>query len=85
MTPYFDPELKPQDDRMNLKMQEGVLALLPINERFAPLIFDFNEPWKIDILDFMNRNYMMDNRKNKVSFREKFFEPDSNVAVGLSS
>lgn len=58
MTPYFDPDVKPQDDLMNLKMQEGVLALLHINERFAPLLFDFNEPWKIDILDFMNRNYM---------------------------
>ena len=22
------------------------------------MLFDFNEPWKIDILDFMNRNYM---------------------------
>ena len=60
MTPYFDPEVKPQDDLMNLKMQEGVLALLHINERFAPLLFDFNEPWKIDIMDFMNRNYMFE-------------------------
>ena len=58
MTPYFDPEVKPLDDFMQLKLQEGLLALLHIDRRFAPTLFDFNEPWKIDILDFMNRNYM---------------------------
>lgn len=58
MTPYFDPNVKPKDDFMNLKLQEGLLALLHIDECFASLLFDFNEPWKIDILDFMNRNYM---------------------------
>ena len=58
MTPYFDPEVKPHDDFMQLKLQEGLLALLHIDRRFAPTFFDFNEPWKIDILDFMNRNYM---------------------------
>ncbi len=58
MTPYFDPDVKPQDDFMHLKLEEGLLALLHIDERFARLLFDFNEPWKIDILDFMNRNYM---------------------------
>lgn len=58
MTPYFDPAVKPQDDFMNLKLQEGLLALLHIDKRFAPTLFDFNEPWKIDILDFMNKNYM---------------------------
>ena len=58
MTPYFNPEVKPKDDFMNLKIQEGLLALLDIDERFAPTLFDFNEPWKIDILEFMNENYM---------------------------
>ena len=58
MTPYFDPEVKPQSDFMDLKMQEGLLALLHIDARFAPTLFDFNEPWKIDILEFLNENYM---------------------------
>lgn len=58
MTPYFDPEVKPKDDFMNLKLQEGLLALLDIDKRCAPTLFDFNEPWKIDILEFMNENYM---------------------------
>lgn len=58
MTPYFNIEVKPQDDLMQLKLQEGLLALLHIDKRFVPTLFDFNEPWKIDILDFMNQNYM---------------------------
>lgn len=58
MTPYFDPKVKPVDDLMQLKLQEGLLALLHINKKFAPTLFDFNEPWKIDILEFMNENYM---------------------------
>lgn len=58
MTPYFDPDVKPQGDFMHLKMQEGLLALLHIDKRFVPTLFDFNEPWKIDILEFMNENYM---------------------------
>ena len=58
LTPYFDTEVKPHADFMHLKLQEGLLALLHIDKRFAPTLFDFNEPWKIDILDFMNSNYM---------------------------
>lgn len=58
MIPYFDSKVKPQDDLMFLKLQEGLLALLHIDKRFAPTLFDFNEPWKIDIIDFMNKNYM---------------------------
>lgn len=58
MTPYFDPEVKPQDDFMQLKLQEGLLALLHIDKRFATALFDFNAPWKIDILDFLEKNYM---------------------------
>ena len=58
LTPFFDPEVKPQEDFMHLKLQEGLLALLHIDRRFVPTLFDFNEPWKIDILDFMNKNYM---------------------------
>lgn len=60
MTPYFDPEVKPKDDFMELKLQEGLMALLAIDRRFVPTMFDFNEPWKIDILDFMEKNYTCD-------------------------
>ncbi len=60
MQPYFDPSVKPEPYFMNLKLQEGLLALLNIDDRFAPMLFDFNELWKIDIMAFMNENYMYD-------------------------
>lgn len=60
MAPYFDPEVEPKDNFMELKLQEGLMALLAIDDRFVPTMFDFNEPWKIDILGFMEENYMYD-------------------------
>lgn len=58
MVPYFDPEVKPAEAFMQLKLQEGLLALLHIDPRFERMLFDFNEPWKIDILEFLEQNYM---------------------------
>lgn len=60
MTPYFDPDVKPRDNFMELKLQEGLMALLAIDERFISTMFDFNEPWKIDILGFMEENFTCD-------------------------
>ncbi len=60
MTPYIDPDVKPKDDFMKLKLQEGLMALLAIDGRFASTLFDFSEPWKIDILDFLEENYASD-------------------------
>ena len=60
MTPYFDPDVKPRGNFMELKLQEGLMALLAIDERFIPTMFDFNEPWKIDIHEFMEANFMCD-------------------------
>lgn len=60
MTPYLDPEVKPRDNFMELKLQEALMVLLAIDERFIPTMFDFNEPWKIDILSFMEENFSCD-------------------------
>lgn len=60
MKPYFETDQEPQSELIDLKMQEGVLSLLAINKAFFPTLFDFTEPWKIDILDFLNENYTYD-------------------------
>jgi len=60
MTPYFDSKIEPAKELMQLKLQEGVYTLLNIDKRFYPALFDFTEPWKIDILDYMDENYMYD-------------------------
>ena len=58
LTPYFDSYIEPTEELIKLKEQEGVYALLNTNKDFFPVLFDFTEPWKIDILDFLNENYM---------------------------
>jgi len=60
MRPYFDSDNEPVKELMNLKLQAGVYTLLSIDKRFYPALFDFTEPWKIDILDYMEENYMYD-------------------------
>ena len=42
MTPYFDPKVNPAADLMQLKLQEGLLALLHIDKKFAPMLFDLS-------------------------------------------
>ncbi len=60
MIPYFDSNNKPNDEVMSLKMREGLISLLSTDKQFYPTLFDFTEPWKIDILDFLEKNYMYD-------------------------
>ena len=63
--PYFDAEKKPSDAVLKLKMTEGVYALLNTDVSLYASLFDFVDPWKIDIMDFMERNY-----KNELSLKE---------------
>lgn len=58
--PYTDSGEVPTDEWLNLKVQEAVMCLLAIDNRFYPTLFDFNEVWKMDIMDFMENNYTED-------------------------
>ncbi len=58
--PYFDTRVKPMDEIINMKQKEAMLALLSLSDEFYPTLFDFTDPWKIDIMDFMECNYMHD-------------------------
>lgn len=60
LTPYFDENVKPTEGVTQLKLLEGIYALLNNSDIFYPLLFDFTEPWKIDILEFLNDHYMDD-------------------------
>jgi AraC-like DNA-binding protein len=57
LTPYFDSNIKPTEGVTHLKLLEGIYALLNSNEQLYPILFDFAEPWKVDILEFLNENY----------------------------
>lgn len=60
LTPYFDQSVTPSPDVMYIKQVEAVYSLLSSDKRFYPILFDFNEPWKIDLIEFMEQNYMYD-------------------------
>lgn len=57
LTPYFDSNIKPTEGVTHLKLLEGIYALLNSSEQF---LFDFADPWKIDLLEFLNENYMQE-------------------------
>lgn len=58
--PFFEDGEKPSEELLKLKMTEGVYVLLRTSINLYASLFDFTEPWKIDILDYMNENYMYD-------------------------
>lgn len=65
--PYFNAGEKPSDDVLKLKMIEGVYVLLNTDINLYASLFDFVEPWKIDILDYLNENYMFDFSMNEIA------------------
>lgn len=58
--PYFDSGVKPSDEVLRLKMIEGTYVLLNTDRNLYASLFDFVDPWKIDILEYLNKNYMCD-------------------------
>lgn len=60
MTPYFDSGIQPTEELLNLKMTEGVYVLLNTDKNLYASLFDFASPWKIDIIDFLEKNYKND-------------------------
>ena len=57
---YFDAERYPSKAMMDVKMQEAVTALLEMNPDLAAVLFDFEEPWKMNLKKFMENNYTCD-------------------------
>ena len=60
MIPYLDAGVSPDENILKMKMAEGMFAILKTDENLYASLFDFVEPWKIDIVDFMEKNYMND-------------------------
>ena len=63
--PYFDAGIRPSDEILKLKMTEGLYAILNTDPNLYASLFDFVDPWKIDIMEFMEKNYM-----NELSMKE---------------
>ena len=57
---YFDAQQYPSKELMEIKLQEAVFTLLQLRPDLGQVLFDFAEPWKINLEDFMNKNYKCD-------------------------
>lgn len=57
LIPYVERGESPSDELLRLKFQEVLHCLLSFDRRLYPTLFDFNESWKIDILEFLEQNF----------------------------
>lgn len=57
---YFDVKEYPSERLMEAKIKEVILTLIEIMPELKSVLFDFVEPWKIDLVAFMENNYTAD-------------------------
>lgn len=58
LTPYINQQNKIEPGLANIKIREALELLLQSNPDFKKILFDFSQPHKIDLEEFMNLNYM---------------------------
>lgn len=58
LSPYINKTKEATPRLAALKIREAVELLLQSNPDFKDILFDFSEPYKIDLAEFMNQNYM---------------------------
>jgi len=58
LMPWFNSSEQPSAAMTDLKTREAVELLLRTDSIFYDFLFDFSEPYKIDLEDYMNKHYM---------------------------
>lgn len=58
LSPYINKKKEATPKLANLKIREAIELLLQSNPDFKQILFDFSEPYKVDLEEFMNQNYM---------------------------
>jgi AraC-like DNA-binding protein len=58
LEPYFVHPGKMTDALADLKTREAIELLLRLNPSFKNFLFDFSEPFKIDLESYMNQHFM---------------------------
>lgn len=58
LSPYFDPAQKLDKALHDLKVKEAILLLLQYDNNLKDLLFDFGQPGKMDLEEFMEKNFM---------------------------
>ena len=68
LIPYFDKNEQPSTELLKLKMTEGMYAILKTDFNLYASLFDFAAPWKIDILDFLEKNFKNDLTMEEIAY-----------------
>lgn len=58
ISPYYDTSIEPDAQWIDCKLTEALYVVLRTDVNLYASLFDFTEPWKIDIIDYLNENYM---------------------------
>lgn len=58
--PFLESEMRPSEEWLRLKLTEGAYVILNTDRNLYASMFDFADMWKIDILEYLNANYMYD-------------------------
>jgi hypothetical protein len=58
LMPYFENQSQPNAPLTDLKTMEAVELLLRLDPDLKNFLFDFSEPYKIDLEAYMNKHYM---------------------------
>lgn len=53
--PYY--QTTPSEAFCKATIHDAIELLLQENQNFYPTLFDFSDPWKIDLIDFMEKNF----------------------------
>lgn len=57
---YFTTGQYPVRELVEAKLREAILVLLQLKPELVSVLFDFVDPWKPDLADFMNNNFVSD-------------------------
>lgn len=60
MRPYLHSSHLPSKAMIELKRNEAIQAIIEAVPDSPAVLFDFHDPWKIDLKDFMEENYLED-------------------------
>lgn len=60
MRPFYESQTEPDEQFIRMKLNEGLYALLRTDPSIYASLFDFSQPWKMDIISFLDENYMYD-------------------------
>ncbi|MGE8377978.1 MAG: helix-turn-helix domain-containing protein [Sphingobacterium sp.] len=68
MLPYFNLEYKLPSALSELKIREAITILRTINPNVDNILSDFSEPHKINLVEFMQKNFMFNMSLEKFSY-----------------